>query len=88
MEEAREFTALMPNVFTYRGWRYFFYSNENNEPPHVHVRKDGREVKIWLHDISLASNRHCTDKEINTILKKVKQEQDVIMEAWNAHFGN
>ena len=78
----------MPNVFTYRGWRYFFYSAEGSEPAHVHVRKDGREVKIWLHDISVASNRYCTDKEINVILKKVKREHDILLEAWNAHFGN
>jgi hypothetical protein len=30
------------------GWRFFFYSNEQNEPIHVHCRKAERECKYWL----------------------------------------
>ncbi|WP_420608049.1 DUF4160 domain-containing protein [Novosphingopyxis sp.] len=32
------------------GFRFFFYAHEGIplEPPHVHVRKDGCEAKIWL----------------------------------------
>ncbi|WP_291603203.1 DUF4160 domain-containing protein [Bradyrhizobium sp.] len=28
----------MPTVLRWRSYRAFFYSNEGNEPPHVHVR--------------------------------------------------
>ncbi len=44
----------MPTVFRWRSYRFFFYSNEGAEPAHVHVWKDGKEAKIWLHDISVA----------------------------------
>jgi hypothetical protein len=40
----------MPAVFRYKGFRFFFYSNEGNprEPAHVHVRGEGGEAKFWL----------------------------------------
>lgn len=38
----------MPTVLYMRGWRLFFYANERNEPPHIHVRKGEAESKYWL----------------------------------------
>jgi len=29
----------MPTVMFLNGWRFFFYSNENDEPPHIHCKK-------------------------------------------------
>ncbi|MCB9076124.1 MAG: DUF4160 domain-containing protein [Anaerolineaceae bacterium] len=39
----------MPTVLYIRGWRLFFYANEDNEPPHIHARKGDVECKYWLH---------------------------------------
>ena len=38
----------MPVVFRYKGFRFFFYSNEGipREPVHVHVRAGGSEAKL------------------------------------------
>jgi hypothetical protein len=41
----------MPTVLLIRGWRLFFYTNERNEPPHIHVRKGDVEGKYWLHPV-------------------------------------
>lgn len=30
----------MPTVLFVNGFRFFFYSNENNEPVHIHVLKE------------------------------------------------
>lgn len=30
------------------GFRFFFYSRENNEPPHIHVEKGNGTEKWWL----------------------------------------
>ena len=40
----------MPTVFVYRGFRFFFYSNEGTprEPVHIHVEKNGIEANFWL----------------------------------------
>ena len=40
----------MPVVFHYRGFRFFFYSNEGTprESIHIHAEKDNVEAKFWL----------------------------------------
>jgi hypothetical protein len=39
----------MPTILQTKGWRIFFYTNENNEPIHVHCEKADKECKYWLH---------------------------------------
>jgi hypothetical protein len=36
----------MPTVLIEQGFRFFFWSNENDEPMHIHVEKGGAEGKI------------------------------------------
>lgn len=38
----------MPTVLKIGGYRFFFYSNEGNEPPHIHVEKSDSLAKFWL----------------------------------------
>ena len=38
------------------GYRLGFYSNERNEPPHVHVLRRGSEAKVWMSPVRLAHN--------------------------------
>ena len=42
----------MPTVLNIMGWRLFFYSNEGNEPIHIHCQKGDKECKYWLEVIS------------------------------------
>ncbi len=34
----------MPTLLRWRGYRFFFYSADGWEPPHIHVYKDGKEA--------------------------------------------
>ncbi len=38
----------MPTILQVRGWRLFFYTNERNEPPHIHAPFASMECKYWL----------------------------------------
>jgi len=38
----------MPTILMILGWRFFFYANEGNEPPHIHCKKGEAEAKYWL----------------------------------------
>ncbi|MBW4553585.1 MAG: DUF4160 domain-containing protein [Aphanocapsa sp. GSE-SYN-MK-11-07L] len=38
----------MPTVLYLRGWRFFFYANEGDEPIHIHVQKGEKDGKYWL----------------------------------------
>lgn len=38
----------MPTLLFIYGFRFFFYSNENNEPIHVRIEKGNANGKVWL----------------------------------------
>lgn len=43
----------MPEIFRSFGFVFFFYSNEGQEPVHVHVRKGGGFAKFWIEPVEL-----------------------------------
>jgi hypothetical protein len=57
----------MPVVLRVRGYRFWFYEADLDEPPHVHVGKDGHEAKFWLHPIDVARKGHYRAHEIREI---------------------
>ena len=45
----------MPVVLRVNGYKFFFYEADvANEPPHVHVVKDGNESKFWIDPVKIA----------------------------------
>ena len=44
----------MPVVLRVNGFKFFFYEADvANEPPHVHVSKEGNEAKLWLDPVKI-----------------------------------
>jgi len=81
----------MPTLLRWKGHRFFFYSADLWEPAHIHVTKDGREAKIWLHDMSVAVNLGYAAHELNDIVRTVRTvraHRDAFVEAWNDHAGS
>jgi hypothetical protein len=80
----------MPTVFIYRGFRFFFYSNEGTprEPLHIHVEKDNQEAKFWLEpEVSVAYNDGYDARTLRELLEIVEINKDRIARAWNEYFG-
>lgn len=77
----------MPTVLRWKGWIFLFYSSDGDEPPHVHIRKDGTEVKIWLSDVSVARNAGVKSHDVRELQKIVMQHKDEFLEKWNEYFG-
>lgn len=77
----------MPTVLRTDGYRFYFYSHEPNEPPHVHVDKGGASLKAWLDEVSLAKNVGFKAHEINAILLMVAANRDQLLEAWHEYFS-
>ena len=46
----------MPTVLRTGPYRFYFYSHELHEPPHVHVDRDDLSAKFWLQPVGLARN--------------------------------
>ena len=78
----------MPTLLFINGLRFFFYSNENNEPPHVHIIKAGSFGKIWLEPvIEVVYLNGFTRNEIKDILQIVHVNCIVFKNKWNEHFS-
>ena len=80
----------MPTVFRYKGFRFFFYSNEGSprESVHVHVRGCGGEAKFWLHPmIHLARSDGFDAALLRELLDVVEKNAALIERAWNEYFG-
>lgn len=78
----------MPTVLRTGPYRFYFYSHEPNEPPHVHVDHDELSAKFWLKPVGLARNLGFSPKELHRIHKLVTQHQEKFIEAWHGYFGD
>ena len=81
----------MPVIFRYRGFKFFFYSNEGNprEPIHVHVERDEMEAKFWLiPEVRVAYNDGYDARTLRMLLGVVEANKDRIVRAWNEYFGS
>ena len=79
---------MSPTLYRERGFRFFFYSNEGIEPPHVHVVKGGAEAKIWLEpSVCIAENYGFSSKELNIILEIVNAKLEKFIEEYGKWHG-
>jgi hypothetical protein len=77
----------MPTLLFINGFRFFFYSNENDEPIHIHVKKGSAEGKIWLEpNLAIAYLHRFTNAEENTIIEIVESNFDNFKTKWNEYF--
>ncbi len=77
----------MPTVLRVGRYRFFFYSNEGREPPHIHVKAARNEAKFWLNPVELVANYGFNGRELNEVERLVVQHRSDLIEAWNEHFG-
>ena len=78
----------MPTVLRKCQYRFFFYSSDGVEPPHVHVEHDDRVGKIWLDPVEIQSSGGLTRVEMRRIMRLVKAKQADLMRAWNDYFDD
>ena len=77
----------MPTVFRVGPYRFYFYSHEPNEPPHVHVDREEATVKVWLEPVEVAKSRGFRAHEIGGIVSMVEERREALLEAWHDYFG-
>jgi len=58
----------MPTVLRVKGYRFFFFSLEGKEPPHIHVEQAERYAKIWLEPVSIARAKGFRSSELTEFL--------------------
>lgn len=80
----------MPVVYRYKGYKFFFYSNEGDplEPLHVHVRKAEAVAKFWLDpDVAVAESYAMNSSELRELMAVAKEKRELIERCWNEYFG-
>ena len=70
---------MAPTVLRIGSYRFHFYSDERNEPPHIHVATNDGECKFWLTPIKLATNRNISPHVINNIEKLVYEHREYLI---------
>jgi len=77
----------MPKVLRVGRYRFYFFSNEGQEPAHIHVKANGEQAKFWLNPVTLAANFGFKAHELNVIAATIREHQSEFLEAWNEHLG-
>ena len=80
----------MPVVFRYKGFRFFFYSNEGSprEPMHVHVRLGSSEAKLWLEpQVRVGSSFGFDARTLRELVEVAQGNRALIERTWHEYFS-
>jgi hypothetical protein len=76
----------MPTVLRSGPYRFYFYSHEPNEPPHIHIDRDDLSAKFWLEPVQLARNFGFRANELLTIQSVVTEHREKFLGGWYEFF--
>jgi len=77
----------MPTVLRSGPYRFYFYSHEPSEPPHISIDREDLSAKFWLDPVQLARNCGFRAHELRTIQSIVIERREEFLEGWNEFFG-
>lgn len=78
----------MPLLLRSKGYRFYFFSQELGEPPHVHVDKDGKSAKFWIESATVVRNSHFSAVDLREIARIISDNRLEFLRRWNEHFDN
>jgi hypothetical protein len=76
----------VPTLLRVRGYRFFFFSMEGREPPHIHVAHAGRYAKFWFDPVLVADVRGFRANEMTDIRKLVGENAQFFLDKWYDYF--
>ncbi len=79
---------MSPTIARVGPYRFFFYSGDRNEPPHVHVEREGKTAKFWLNPVRLQDSGGFRPHEVRRIQSLVEEQEMIILERWNEYFSD
>lgn len=77
----------VPTILRVAGYRFFFFSNEREEPAHIHIEQAERYAKYWVTPVRLAFNHGFRSNELSQLQTLVEQNAPLFLEKWNEYFG-
>ena len=79
---------MSPTVMRSGPYRFFFFSNEAGELPHIHVQRERMLAKFWLEPVELARATGFPQHELRKIQGLVAENSAALLEAWNEYFAD
>jgi hypothetical protein len=76
----------MPTILRIRGYRFFFFSNERGERPHIHIESDKQYAKFWLEPVELSRSIGYNTVELARLEKIVIDHKMQLLERWHEYF--
>ncbi len=76
----------MPTVHREGPYRFFFYSADRHEPPHIHVEREANRAKFWLAPVRLARSGGFGAAELLRIERLVVEREQLFLRVWDEYF--
>lgn len=76
----------MPTIKRINGYRFFFFSLEGKEPPHINVERAENVAKFWLKPVTLASSYGFKSHDLTKIRSIIDDNQELFVEKWYEFF--
>jgi hypothetical protein len=77
---------MSPTVFSYKRFRFFFFSREENRM-HIHIECEDGEAKFWIEPVvALADYSGVNKRTLNELQTIVEERSGEITKAWKKHF--
>ena len=74
-------------MLSVEGFRFFFFSNEGGEPPHIHVEHGDGYAKFWLDPVDLVEVKDMKNQQLRRARLLVIEHRDEFLEKWHEYFG-
>ena len=72
----------MPVVLRVKGYRFWFYEADLDEPAHVPVGKEGRETKYWLDPVRMARAGRFSPGDLREIERIIHGNLGFLLHVW------
>ena len=76
----------MPTVLQLGPYRFFFYSDDFAEPPHIHVQRERFKAKFWLNPVRIQQSGGFSRSELSRIQKLVEEHEELFLQRWDEYF--
>jgi hypothetical protein len=77
----------MPTALRSGPYRFFFYSGDGAEPPHVHVERHAGTAKFWLRPVRLQESKGFGRVELRRIEAIVFENVEHLLRSWHEFFS-
>lgn len=80
-------------LLDFLGYKFFFWSNENNEPPHIHISKGApteNATKFWIKKDGIEmvhNNSQISANDLRKITRYILSNRADIIAAWFDYFS-